>query len=221
MIDEKSGTLVTSESISGTAPADLQDNEQVKGSVGDVVIAIKPQAESVFAPSTISVDESDASVTAAAANEINEMWLDSFRQNHEARFLDLLREEDCDFTERSQADSLFCTLMEGNSLAAMEWIGDLFIRHFDDDVVATGILVVLSHLSFSEVRSTGRTVAMSALLHPSAAVREGGVRVFELWELPEAIELLEKLWIGETWLRDYANEVIEDLKLLTRHAATS
>jgi hypothetical protein len=157
-----------------------------------------------------------ASLPASQENEINDARLRAFREEHEVRFLALLREGDFEYGFDSAADAFVEACLRENALVTMQWIGLLFFERFSEPSVLVGILGVLAHLDYAQALPHGVSMAAAATRHTNPEVKEGGVRVLERWAqvAPGALEILSQLNFtgAEDWLRDYVNAVIADLR---------
>lgn len=55
-------------------------------------------------------------------------------------------------------------------------------------------------------------MAIAAFSHTSEEVKELGIRAFEYWANEPSLAALEHVDVGNGWLNDYLQEVIEDLR---------
>ncbi|NKB32542.1 MAG: hypothetical protein GKR91_05530 [Pseudomonadales bacterium] len=163
----------------------------------------------------IGVDISWAGTDLSIENELNEQRLEEFNNKHKVTFLNLVMEDSLESGMISPADRLVKQLMRENSTVAKEWLNRLFINNFKDENVCLGILSVLSVLSgldYNVVYPQGQTIAIAALAHTNAEVREFAICAFEYWESKDAIPILAELHCAENWLNDYKSSVVDYLK---------
>ena len=126
-------------------------------------------------------------------------------------FLDSICKSNFEFGYDSLADIFIREHLAENSLTKT-WINEIFIENFRDIGITTGILRVIAHLDYREIAPQGLTIALAALSHSSAEVRECGIRAFENWSTSEGLEILRTVKCKEKWLQDYVDQVIIDIE---------
>jgi len=156
----------------------------------------------------VEIASSDSSIE----NRLNAQRLKRFRTDFSSKFLQLLREQDFEYGVDTPADELVRKCFHENEAISKEWINNLFVENFNDQIVLMGILRVLSHFNYQEVAPQGPTVALAALANTSAEVRECGIRAFENWGSLHSLKVLENVNCEEKWLDDYLKQVIADLQ---------
>lgn len=145
-------------------------------------------------------------------NFINRIRLQKFREEKSKKFLRILREEEFEYGYESEGERFVRKLFNINELATKSWLNDLFIDHFGEPNILIGILRVISRFEQFEISPVGETIALASLRHKNIEVIECGIRVFENWESTDNLEILENLEVKESWLKNYLNKVIEDIK---------
>jgi hypothetical protein len=93
-------------------------------------------------------------------------------------------------------------------------LNELFIENFHNPHIVVGVLHIISHFDYDLVSPEGPTMATVALTHKDVEVREYGVKCFENWRHKDGIRALEHIKMDESWLQNYINLVIRDLKTL-------
>lgn len=141
------------------------------------------------------------------------------RKEFTETFAHLVRESEFEFGCSTPADDYLNEALAKYGVFAREWINDLFLRSFSKPYEASGILRVIAHCEYQDIYPQGVTMAIAALRHKDAAVRECGIRCFENWEQPSCLSLLRSLEIEEGWLREYLLDVISDLEGLHGNVA--
>lgn len=145
-------------------------------------------------------------------NRLNRQRMDRFRTKFSVRFLQLLREQDFEYGIDTPADAFLRKCYAENESVSKEWLNQLFVENFNDVTVVLGVLRVLSHFEYMEVAPQGLTMALAALTHSNAEVRECGIRACENWGTLECLSVLKKVHCSESWLNDYLKLVIVDLE---------
>lgn len=137
-------------------------------------------------------------------------------EQYETRFastmLHLIKEEIFEYGIENAADSFVQENLRNNSSYIKEWLNKLFLEHFADIGVTTGLLRIIAHLNYTEIAPTGPTIAVAALSHENAEVRECGIRAFENWGNTDTLGYLKHIKCKEKWLQNYLEQVISDLE---------
>lgn len=155
---------------------------------------------------TFDIDES-------GENELNERRLELYRKALTNEFLSLVRESVFEFGFQSIAEDYIRGKLSENALAVKEWLNELFIEHYRDEQVVSGVLRIVSHLDYEEIYPQGPTMAIAAISHKSVQVQELGIRAFENWGNEESLSALEGVAVTTAWLGEYLNGVVEDLRI--------
>lgn len=132
----------------------------------------------------------------------------------------LIRESDFEFGFNTPADRYVHEALVKYGVFAREWMNELFLKSFSKPSQVCGILRVIAHFEYLQMYPQGVTMAIAALRHKDAAVRECGIRCFENWEQPSNLVILRNLEIEEGWLREYLLDVIADLEGLSGHVTS-
>lgn len=145
-------------------------------------------------------------------NQLNRQRLNRFMDFFSDKFIKILKEQSFEYGIDTPADELVRECLEQNEAVAKQWLNSLFIKHYNNIEITTGILRVISHFKYHEVYPEAQTMATTALLNNNPEVRECGIRAFENWGNIECLDLLENISCQEEWLNEYLNNVINDLK---------
>lgn len=154
-------------------------------------------------------------------NYLNEESKHKFKKQHSSRFIQLLRDYAFEYGFASQAENLVRKCLAENRAVTKEWLNELYIQHFGDVAIVSGILCVLSHFEYCEMAPNGMTMVLSSFSHKSSVVREGAIRVCENWGNKESLDVLKTADIQDAWLKDYLNEVMSDIEKELRTHGTS
>ena len=168
-------------------------------------------ATSEIATRDIIVEEDYSSET-SGENALNRARLELYKTQFTQRLLQSIQESDFEYGYDSATEAFIRERLSENALATKEWINSLFIEHYHNDEVATGILRAIAHLYYLEIAPQGPTMALAALSHSSLEVRECGVRALENWGTMECLRILKTLRCPEDWMRAYVDQVVNDLE---------
>jgi hypothetical protein len=157
--------------------------------------------------------ETESTGRPSRENLANTNRLQYYKKQFTDSLLSLIKESDFEYGFNSALDIFLQNRLAENSLVTKEWLNFLFIEHFRNIEVVTGILRTIAHLDFTEITPQGPTIALAALQHPSPEVRECGIRAFENWSTLDSLRILKNLRPPEEqWLQDYLTQVIADLE---------
>lgn len=150
--------------------------------------------------------------TSSSENKINRNREEYLRKHITPKFLSLIKEEDFEFGFISRSEELIASQLQINALATRNWLNEIFINHFDNEVVLIGLLRIIGRFDESLIFPQGQTIALAALSHSNDEIKELGVRAFEKWCSAESLSILKKLNLNSVWLQEYVNDVINDLE---------
>jgi len=156
------------------------------------------------------LEETIASVS-SVENLINRRRLVQFRR-FTRKLIETILEQDFEYGYDSEADKLVRENMKKNEAATKAWLNEIFYDNFDIPPVVIGILQVISHIEYSDIKPEGPTIAMAALSHQDSEVKECAIRAFENWATPDSLLILRQLDNLEDWLQEYLEQVICDLE---------
>lgn len=148
----------------------------------------------------------------SSENLINQRRDDHLKKYVTPRLISLLKDEDFEFGYISRSEELIREQLNINSLATRNWINEIFISNFDNEIILMGILRIIGRFDESLIFPQGQTIALAALSHKSDEIKELGVRAFEKWNSIESLAILKKLNFDKVWLQDYVTEVIHDIE---------
>jgi len=147
--------------------------------------------------------------------------MQAYRKELSGRLLALIAECDFEYGFSSALDSFLRERLAENAFVTREWLNSLFVEHFEDVGVLTGVLRTIAHLDYYDVAPEGPTMALAALSHSSIEVRESGIRAFENWATADCLGVLRNVECAEQWMQDYVAQVVRDLEEeLGLHGAT-
>lgn len=146
-------------------------------------------------------------------NKINKKRLELFKEKHTQILLNIIAEQTFEYGFYSKADLYIRELTKQNATVTKEWLNTMFLDNYaKNPKIVIGLMQAISHMEYSDIYPQGQTMAMSALLHTDAEVRECGIRAFENWEATDAVPILKTIKCEELWLQEYLDKVIADLE---------
>jgi len=153
-----------------------------------------------------------ARLTRVDENFINQKRLEFLRSRFSEELLSLLSDEDFEYGVDTKADAMVRRQMSLNKLATKSWLNTLFVENFANSSVLIGLLRIIARLDYVDVYPEGQTMAVAALSNSNAGVQECGVRAFEGWGTVQSLRILENLTVSASWLQDYVDHVVADLR---------
>lgn len=145
-------------------------------------------------------------------NVIIKQHFNKFKEKYTKEILSIIIEQDFEYGFDSPADLFIKRLLNQNPTATKEWLNSVFIDYFHDTRILIGLLQIISHIEYFEIYPQGPTMAVAALSHVDAEVRECGIRAFENWGTIDSLNVLRNLTCQEKWLQEYVQQVISDLE---------
>jgi hypothetical protein len=145
-------------------------------------------------------------------NKINKNRQLKLSQNLTNDFISIIKEENFEFGYKTRSEELLREQLKINELATRNWLNEIFIKYFKDQSVIIGIMRILSRFEPREIYPQGQTMAIAALAHSNDEIKELGIRAFENWPLPESLNILKNLDVSANWLKEYLEDVIQDLE---------
>lgn len=128
----------------------------------------------------------------------------------------LLEKEDFESGIENPSERYFQELFIDNHDSTMNMLSKLFLDNYSTDGrkvnILVGILHIVSHKTYHEIFPIGQTLALAALSHKDNEVAEYGIKCFENWGNADGINKLSAVEFSTSWLCDYANQVIMELR---------
>jgi hypothetical protein len=147
-------------------------------------------------------------------NMVNDNRISILEQGFTCRFISTVLEENFEYGIASKAHVLVKEQMKINAVAVKDCLNKIFRENFTKNIrILIGILQVISRFRKEELFPVGETMAIASLSHEDDVVKETGIRVFESWGGKDSLETLENVSISSSWVKEYLDEVISDLKL--------
>lgn len=194
--------IVTSAESSGAEESVVQNKSSL-------VISSEGTSFNFTVPGEIvETSSSDVSIE----NILNDQRIRHFRSTFSKKLIQLIREQDFEYGIDTPADELVRHAFHQNIEITKQWLNEIFIENYDNEVILLGILRVLSHFEYADITPQGPTVALAALANSNPEVREGGIRAFENWGNLESLNILENVQCDEEWLNEYLQQVVYDLR---------
>jgi len=129
----------------------------------------------------------------------------------EHELLNIIAEDTFEAGYISDTERYIDALLKSDSQNTRMIINAMFLKYINRTNILVGILHAISHLDYRIIYPEGPTMAIAALSHQNIEVREWGIRAFENWGDPLAVNILLKIRCRESWLDDYRLAVIDDL----------
>lgn len=148
----------------------------------------------------------------SSENLINQKRDEHLKKHITPKLISLLKDEDFEFGYISRSEELIREQLNVNALATRNWINEIFISNFDDEIILMGILRIIGRFHESQIFPQGQTIALAAFSHKNDEIKELGVRAFEKWNSIESLTILRKLNFATAWLQHYVKEVIKDIE---------
>jgi hypothetical protein len=101
-----------------------------------------------------------------------------------------------------------------DDLPYFNWIYDLYRENYDNEQFVVKLLLTLAHIPAQKIENKTVTIAKESLNRESCDIKESAVMAFENWEYVGAIPFLEKVRFNDSFLDNYLQMVIRDLKWL-------
>lgn len=114
----------------------------------------------------------------------------------------------------TEADEYFDRLKNsrGDSVNSLGLLADVVNHNLSNDHILEGVLHILSNYSYAELDPYGITISLACAVNHSPVIQDLLISCFEKWEAVEAIDILQKLELEDSWLAEYRDEVVAQLK---------
>lgn len=146
-------------------------------------------------------------------NQLNAERLEFLENKITPLFLSIIKSEDFEFGQRSESINLVEEQLKINQVATQNWFNKLYLKYFaSNDTILLSLLRIVEYVDKDLLYPTGQTMALASLSHRNDEVKEMGVRILESWCCAESYEILKNLKVESTWLQEYINQVLIDIK---------
>ena len=162
----------------------------------------------------VTEQDSDTEKLEKILDEATEKYRPIFR----ARLLGQINDAHFEYGFKSEVDDYLAEAFKQYGPLSRQWLEELFNEQFESPYTLCGILRTIAHFKYRDLYPQGMTIATAAFSHNDPEVRECGIRCFENWEEPEALNILRNVSIPEEWLREYLEEVIIYLEEIKAYA---
>jgi hypothetical protein len=129
-------------------------------------------------------------------------------------FSEKVKNSDFEYGFLSEADEYLEKAMKNNGSLCLELIYELYCDNYDDEKFIIGLLKTLAHIPWNKITDKCIRIVKESLGSKSIDIKENAVMAFENWEYTDAIPLLENTRFNDSFLDDYLQGVIQDLKEL-------
>lgn len=165
-------------------------------------------------PSGVTIPEEDVSLNISTSQSSTERnFVEQQNKEFEDTIIRLINISDFEYGFCTPAEEYIRLKLKDNGTFIRERLECIFIRNINNPGLLCGLLRIISHFSYNEMRPQGMMMATNAIANRDIEVKECGVRCFESWrEKEESVSLLQSMDIEEDWLREYVEKVINYLK---------
>lgn len=155
------------------------------------------------------INSSDNSmVTEDSLNEQNNILI-----NNQSEYLShVLKFTSYESGFESDAEKIVREMRKKNEWQAYLIVNKCYLSNFGNSYVLMGILHLISHFNYDEVKDSYQSIAIGLMNHCDNNVKEMAIQCFENWDDIATLETLENIESGVPWLQNYINQVIEDKK---------
>lgn len=175
------------------------------------------QEEPLIDLSSLSVTETEIKVSSSSVdikeeeNNINQI-LRKFDELYTPILENLLTNQDLEYGMQSEAESFVITTQLNKHSHFTTWLNGVLLRNFSNKKIVLGLLNLISHLDYKDIKPNGIMMALSVLRIKDLEVVESGIRAFENWGQKDTVEILKSLHFNEQWLQEYLDQVISDIE---------
>jgi hypothetical protein len=131
-------------------------------------------------------------------------------------FIEKIKYSDFEYGMLSELDEYLETFIDNDDPCCFKWIYDLYCDNYNDQEFIIKLLRTLAHIPAQKINSKSECIkiAQESIMRESLDIKENAVMAFENWEYTDAIPFLEKICFNDSFLDDYLQGVIQDLKEL-------
>lgn len=114
----------------------------------------------------------------------------------------------------SEADTYFESLVEKyhSMEQPLRLLSDIANHNINQEHILEGILHILSSQDYDAINPFGISIALACAVNHSPVIQDLLISCFESWDAADGIDILEKLQLDKLWLRQYRDQVVEQLK---------
>lgn len=192
--------------IFATSPMSRRMHPQQKSENNTNWVTYESNSEDRKVPFVLDNSET-SSLAVRDANERDHQY---FCQN-EYKFLYTLRhsvfEDGCD----NEATELFNSMLSRNKYVAIAWLYEFWCDHQDDSIVFKGIIRLIGRVSDKGYWKTLFSIVRNGFTDKDTEVQEAAIMVAESWRNKNCLEALKNTVYASPWIRNYANQIIEEL----------
>jgi len=124
----------------------------------------------------------------------------------------LLNDYDYEMGYESKAEIFFNELYKKYAMTADVIMENIYLENMEGNIhLLRHMLFIIAELP-KERRKNMTIIALAGLSNPDNEVKDLSIRCFEVWNEKKYIPTLRKLKVDADWLKEYLEEVIEDLE---------
>ncbi len=182
----------------------LEDNFEVK-------LAGDAQSSSMVGEQKARQVETGDSTSTSTQRQMNLELLEEFNKK-QPKFVYLLHHTVFEDGLDNEATIFFKELFRKDPCISLLWLNGVYTEHQKDVAVIEGILRIISMLDATEYRKYILPMVKASFNDEHIEVQEAAIMVAERWRNKMCLDALETTKFASDWIRDYANQVIEELK---------
>lgn len=153
----------------------------------------------------------DSETSNIAVQDANEREMNLFRRN-EYKFLYTLRHTVFEDGCNNEATNLFDSMLQKNKYVAISWLYEFWCDHQDDPIVFEGLIRLIGRITDKGYWKTLFSIVRNGFSDNNPEIQEAAIMVAESWRTKACLVALSNTSYESPWIRNYANQVIEELK---------
>ncbi len=155
--------------------------------------------------------EAELSTSASAQRQLNIDLLQEFNKKN-AKFVYLLHHTNFEDAQENEATQFFAQLYKQDPCISLFWLNGVYTDNQKDVAVLEGILRIISMLDAPEYRKYILPMVKASFNDTHVEVQEAAIMVAENWRNKMCLDALTSTQFASNWIKDYANQVIEELR---------
>lgn len=184
----------------------LEDNFEMK-LVGDSRASSPRSAQKILKNEAVN----STSTSTSSQRQQNIELLEEFNRKQQ-KFVYLLHHTNFEDGIDNEATEFFYGLFKQDPCISLFWLSGVYTDNQEDVAVIEGILRIISLLDAVEYRKYVLPLVKASFNDQNIEVQEAAIMVAENWRNKMCLDALQTNKFASTWIQDYANQIIEELK---------
>lgn len=155
-------------------------------------------------------DKGDSTST-STQRQMNLELLEEFNKQ-KAKFVYLLHHTNFEDGLDNEATEFFSKLFKKDPCISLFWLSGVYTDNMTDIAVVEGILRIISMLDAVEYRKYILPLVKASFNDKNVEVQEAAIMVAEKWRNKMCLEALQTTSFASKWIKEYANQVMNELK---------